>query len=81
MELQRGFKKTDIVDKAERLLQDMGFINIKVRNQDSTAIIEVENFERVSFFDLDIMDKVNNELKKIGFKYVTLDLTGYKKSR
>ena len=30
------------------------------------------------FFSNDILDKTNNKLKEFGFKYVTLDMGGYK---
>jgi uncharacterized protein len=77
MASQQNIEKTGMVDKAEKFLADMGFRQLKVRYHDDIARIEVENYERVCFFDLGIMDKVYTELKKIGFKYVTLDIKGY----
>jgi pyridinium-3,5-biscarboxylic acid mononucleotide sulfurtransferase len=68
--------KLSMVRRAEELLIDMGFKNFKIRNYGASARIEVAPYERVCFFDLDIMDKVGSELKKIGFEYVTLDLIG-----
>ncbi|MPW25732.1 ATP-dependent sacrificial sulfur transferase LarE [Alkalibaculum sp. M08DMB] len=71
-------EKLSMVDKAEQLLLDMGFKQLRVRHHDEIARIEVDPDERSGFFDLDIMDKIGNEFKKIGFKYVTLDIIGYR---
>jgi uncharacterized protein len=70
--------KLTMVDKAEQFLMDMGFKQLRVRHHDEIARIEVDPDERVRFFDLEIMDKIGNEFKKIGFKYVTLDIIGYR---
>ncbi|SKA73892.1 uncharacterized protein SAMN05428976_101306 [Clostridium sp. USBA 49] len=70
--------KLSMVEKAEQFLIDMGFKQLRVRHHDEIARIEVAPEDRARFFDLDIMDKIGNELKKIGFKYVTLDLIGYR---
>lgn len=34
--------------------------------------------EKDKFFNTSFMDKVDGEFKKIGFKYVALDLKGYR---
>jgi uncharacterized protein len=70
--------KLKMVEKAEQFLLDMGFTQVRVRHHGEIARIEVNADERNKFFDLDIMDKVAVEFKKIGFKYVTLDLLGYR---
>lgn len=67
-----------MVDRAEQFLMDMGFKQLRVRNYDEIARIEVDTDERICFFDLGIMDKIGNEFKKIGSKYVTLDIIGYR---
>ena len=71
-------EKLTMVDKAEQFLMDLGFKQLRVRHHDDIARIEVDPADRVRFFDLDIMDKIGNEFKKIGFKYVTLDMIGYR---
>ena len=71
-------EKLSMVDKAEQFLMDMGFKQLRVRHHDEIARIEVNPDERVHFFDLEIMDKIGAEFKKIGFKYVTLDIIGYR---
>ncbi|WP_291636988.1 ATP-dependent sacrificial sulfur transferase LarE [Clostridium sp.] len=71
-------EKLSMVERAEQFLMDLGFRQIRVRHHEDIARIEVNAEERDKFFDIKIMDKVANELKSIGFKYVTLDLLGYR---
>jgi pyridinium-3,5-biscarboxylic acid mononucleotide sulfurtransferase len=70
--------KLGMVEKAEQLLMDMGFRQLRVRHHGDIARIEVASEERTKFFDANIMDKVGREFQGIGFKYVTLDLLGYR---
>jgi pyridinium-3,5-biscarboxylic acid mononucleotide sulfurtransferase len=71
-------EKLSMVDRAEQFLMDMGFKQLRVRHHDDIARIEVAPEDRAKFFDLEIMDKVGQEFKTIGFKYVTLDIIGYR---
>lgn len=70
--------KLKMVDLAEQFLLDLGFRQVRVRHHGEIARIEVAQEERAKFFDIELMDKVSAELKKIGFNYVTLDITGYR---
>jgi uncharacterized protein len=56
----------------------LGFKQVRVRHHGEIARIEVAPDERTKFFDLDVMNKVGNKLKDIGYTYVTLDILGYK---
>jgi len=71
-------EKLSMVERAEQFLMDLGFKQIRVRHHGDIARVEVNAQERNKFFDIELMDKVANELKSIGFKYVTLDLLGYR---
>ena len=71
-------EKLSMVERAEQFLLDIGFRQIRVRHHGDIARIEVNVEERNKFFDVKIMDRVANKLKSIGFKYVTLDLLGYR---
>ncbi|MBU3145045.1 ATP-dependent sacrificial sulfur transferase LarE [Clostridium sp. CF012] len=71
-------EKLSMVERAEQFLLDLGFKQIRVRHHEDIARVEVNAEERDKFFDIKIMDKVGNELKSIGFKYITLDLLGYR---
>ena len=66
------------VDRAEQFLFDAGFRQVRVRHHGNMARIEVSAEERVKFFEKDLMDKVHDEFKKLGFTYTALDLKGYR---
>ena len=66
------------VYKAECFLKALGFTQIRVRHHGDVARIEVLPHDRKKFFDEKFMDKVNDEIKKCGFRFAALDLGGYK---
>ena len=53
---------------------------VRVREHENGKIarIEVGSAERNKFFDFEKMDSLSKQLKKLGYKYVTLDLLGYR---
>jgi uncharacterized protein len=71
-------EKLGMIEKAEQMLLDMGFWQVRVRHHGEIARIEVAEDERKKFFNIEIMDKIGTEFKKLGFKYITLDLLGYR---
>ena len=71
-------KKLDMVDKAEQLLLDLGFHQLRVRIHQNIARIELMPGEFGRFMEDEIRKKVYSELKKLGFTYVTLDIMGYR---
>ena len=67
------------VGKAERIIKEItGTRQLRVRDHNGLARIEVGRDERKLFFDTEVMDRIADELKKLGFKYVTMDLEGYR---
>ena len=75
-EITKG--KLNKIELAEQYLMDIGFRQVRVRFEGNTARIEVSPEERVKFFDVDLLDKVGNKFKEIGFAYSTMDLLGYR---
>jgi uncharacterized protein len=71
-------EKLGMVDRAEQFLLDLGLKQVRVRHHGDIARIEVSVNERNRFFDEELMDRVHGRLKEIGFKYVALDLKGYR---
>lgn len=69
-------EKLSMVDRAEQLLFEMGFTQFRVRIHGGIARIEVNpcEFEKL----LENRERIVYELKKYGFQYVTMDLTGYR---
>ena len=71
-------EKLRMIEEAENFLQDCGFTQYRVRFHEDLARIEVEKKQIEKFYNDEIINKVNLKFKEIGFKYVTLDLNGYK---
>lgn len=71
-------KKLGMVDKAEQLLLDMGFHQVRVRIHGNIVRIEVLPDEIARIAEEGNRTKIANQLKEYGFDYVTLDLLGYR---
>lgn len=71
-------EKLRIVDEIENYLFDLGFRNIRARHQKNTLKIEVQPSLIARFFEEDIRQKVLTKAKSLGYKYVTVDLEGYR---
>ncbi|WP_184090095.1 ATP-dependent sacrificial sulfur transferase LarE [Anaerocolumna cellulosilytica] len=71
-------EKLEMVDKAEQLLLDKGFRQIRVRHHGEIARIEVGQEEITKFFDLELMKEIQERFKTFGFPYTALDLKGYR---
>ena len=69
-------EKLGMVDKAEQLLLDMGFHQVRVRIHGMMARIEIEPAEFDKLMKEENRFKIVQEFKKYGFTYVTLDLLG-----
>lgn len=69
-------EKLKMVEKAEQLLFESGFKQMRVRIHENIARIEVmpEEFEKL----MQLREKIVSGLKKYGFNYITMDLTGYR---
>ncbi len=67
-----------MVYRAEKLLHDLGFHNLRVRHHDKLARIEVERAEMPRLLEEEINRAVTDGLRKIGYVYVTLDLMGFR---
>lgn len=71
-------EKLRMIEKSEDYLQEIGFNQFRVRHHGDLARIEVEQKEIHKFFNEDLLKNTHNKLKEIGFKFVTLDLLGYR---
>ena len=67
-----------MIYKAEKLLRDLGFRQVRVRHHDKIARIEVERTELPRLLEEPISRVVTDGLRKIGYMYVTVDLLGYR---
>ena len=71
-------EKLKMVDKAEQLLLDMGFHQVRVRIHDRMARIEIEPKEFEKLVGAETRKKIVEEFKNYGFSYIAMDLTGYR---
>lgn len=71
-------EKLEMVDSAEQLLLDMGFLQVRVRIHDRLARIEVNPDEFTKMTEENNRKKITESFKNIGFTYTAMDLMGYR---
>ena len=71
-------EKLAMVEQAEQLLRDLGFVQMRVRVHGNMARIEVLPEDISRLIEENIRQKVLSGFKKIGFLYVTIDMEGYR---
>ena len=64
------------VERAEALLRDLGFAELRVRHHGETARLEVPVDQLARFTEPSLRVRVVEGLKVLGFRWVTLDLEG-----
>jgi len=68
-----------MVDRAETMLREEGFTTFRVRyHGDDLARIELPTDQLTRLADDAFRNRVVDALKELGFKYVTLDLEGFR---
>ncbi len=72
---EEGLKR---VDQAEDFLFGLGFKQVRVRHYGDLARIEVLNEEMGRLLNDSLREKVVGHLKGIGYRYITLDLQGFR---
>jgi len=71
-------KALKIIELAEKYIKKQGILQVRVRYHYNIARIEVEKGSMKRFFDEKFRNIVAKKLKRLGFKYVTLDIEGYR---
>ena len=71
-------EKLSMVDKAEIALKELGFRQVRVRHHGDVARIEVAEEELPRALDSEMAGRMSAALKALGFRYVALDLEGYR---
>jgi uncharacterized protein len=66
------------VEKAEESLRQLGFRELRVRHHGELARVEIARAELPRALDLEMLDAISAALKEAGFKYVTLDCSGFR---
>ncbi|MCL4430041.1 MAG: ATP-dependent sacrificial sulfur transferase LarE [Chloroflexi bacterium] len=72
-------EKLSRIDRAEQVIKEIVAVKqLRVRDHNGLARIEVAQSERGLFCSVEVLDRVVLALKSLGFKYVTFDLEGYR---
>ncbi len=66
------------VERGEKILREKGFREFRVRVHDELARIEIAPEELGKALDIETFENLARQFKDLGFRYVTLDLQGYR---
>jgi pyridinium-3,5-biscarboxylic acid mononucleotide sulfurtransferase len=71
-------EKLRTIERAEQALRALGFRVFRVRHHDDLARIEIARAEMPRALDPDVSAAIVRSLKEAGYRYVSLDLQGYR---
>jgi len=66
------------IEKAENFLKDLGIKQLRVRDHNNIARVEVMREDMLKLFQGSVADRIITRFKDLGYTYVTLDLEGYR---
>lgn len=66
------------IEEAEKYMMKLGFRAVRVRCHGNLARVEVDRKYRARLLNEELLDNISENLKRIGFKYVTMDMQGYR---
>lgn len=66
------------IEKGEESLRQLGFRELRVRHHGELARVEIARNELPGALSMEMLDSITAALKQAGFKYVTLDCTGFR---
>jgi uncharacterized protein len=66
------------VDRGEEILREFGFREFRVRHHDTLVRLEISPAEMDRALQKDVVDQLAARFRELGFKYVTLDLHGFR---
>lgn len=69
------------VESAEDILRSFGFREFRVRHHGETARLEIQEADIARFLDPAIRVPVTRRLRALGYRYITLDLEGFRSGR
>lgn len=71
-------RRLEMVDRAESFLRGKGFRQVRVRHHGPLARIELEKGDLPRLLEGELAREVVDQLKRLGFTYVTVDLQGFR---
>jgi uncharacterized protein len=66
------------VDSGESVMREMGFREFRVRHHDELVRLEIAPAELERALSREVVDELARRFRALGFRYVTLDLHGYR---
>ena len=67
-----------MIDQGEEILRSLGFNQSRVRHHGDVARLEIARDEMGKALNMEMFDALSREFKRIGFKFVALDVDGYR---
>ncbi len=71
-------EKLSTIERGEAILRSLGFEVARVRHHGEIVRIEIAPNELARALDIEMADRLTKAFKGLGFKFVTLDLEGYR---
>ncbi len=71
-------ERLSVVDRGEEIMRSMGFREFRVRHHDNLARLEIAPTEMPLALRIEVFSDLARRFRELGFKYVTLDLEGYR---
>ncbi len=67
-----------MIDQGEEIMRTLGFSQCRVRHHGDVARIEIAREELPAVLSMDMFDRIGREFRKIGFRFVAIDVDGYR---
>jgi len=71
-------EKLRMIDQGEEIMRALGFSQTRVRHHGEVARIEIAREELPRALSMEMFDRLNHEFKRIGFRFVAVDVAGYR---
>jgi uncharacterized protein len=71
-------EKLQTIERAEEIVRALGFRVVRVRHHGDVARLELAREELPRLLDAAISDTIDRQLRALGFRYVAVDLKGYR---
>jgi len=71
-------ERLSAIDRGEAIMREMGFREFRVRHHDELVRLEIAPAEMAKALSAEVIDEFARRFRELGFKYVTLDLHGYR---
>ncbi|HVG34940.1 MAG TPA: ATP-dependent sacrificial sulfur transferase LarE [Pyrinomonadaceae bacterium] len=71
-------ERLSVVDRGEEIMRALGFREFRVRHHDELVRLEIAPTELDRALDRKVVDELATKFRSLGFRYVTLDLHGYR---